>query len=244
MPFDASGGYTDEFNNYSPAIGGGVSTPATTTPSGVQQAGGYEWDPSGTGGVRPISAPAKPSTPSAAPVIAPHAGGLPVSMSGLLAATNLNSPGSSPVATGFPLLDQMLDNLLRTRADARADRQQQIDLVRLLTELDRVSPTRAAGIAAGLGIDGAGAGLAVSNLFGTGKGFPQAGGGRVSGNIGGQDISLPSVFSGHELSFLGANPNVAHVLSDIGDYLGKPDILQQSQAARIPTMANILSGGI
>mgnify|MGYP001570440400 CR=1 FL=1 len=191
------------------------------------------------------TAPAPAPAPAVRRVAAQTGGGgLPVSMSGLFNAASLNSPGSSPVATGFPLLDRMIDNLLRARADQRADRQQAIDLARLMAELSRISPTRAASMAASLGIEGPGADLAFTNLFGQQRGgFPQAGGPAVSGTIGGQQIGLPSVFTGQELSFLGSNLNVARVTADVADYLGVPDIFSRSAAARIPTMSSILGGG-
>lgn len=172
-----------------------------------------------------------------------QAAGTPVSTLQIANALGLNAPGSSPVATGFPLLDRMVDNLLRARADARAERQQQIDLARMLAELQRTSPTRAASMAAVLGIEGGGEGLAFSRLFGRGAGFPNAAGAAVSGTIGGTSVGLPKVFSGQELSFLQANPDVANTLRDVGDYLGKPDIFEQSLRARIPVMSGILAGG-
>ena len=61
-----------------------------------------------------------------------------------------NSPDSTALAAGFPMLSQMIDYMLRTQsqiaserlqgqASARADRQQSIDLARLMADLERVA---------------------------------------------------------------------------------------------------------
>lgn len=193
-----------------------------------------------------------------------------------------NTESSQALASGFPMLAQMIDFFLRSQqqnlnrdifglsqeqfglqkegqasdialqqaqlvlqqnADRRSAIDQSINIARMMADLERVSPTRAAAMAASLGVKPDDA-ISFTNLFGTGTNFPQAGGKRVSGTIGGVPISLPSVFSGKELSFLNSNPNVARVALDVADALGVPDIFSRSAAARIPVMSGIFSGGI
>lgn len=151
--------------------------------------------------------------------------------------------GSTPLAAGFPIVQGMVDMLLRANADRRASIDQQINLARLFADLQRVSPTRAADMAVRLGITQSPDDFGFVNLFGKGGSFPSAGGPGISGTIGNQQVSLPSVFSGQELSFLGDNPNVQRVIADVADKFGMPDIFDRSMAARIPTLSSILGGG-
>ena len=187
---------------------------------------------------QPKAAPAPASVPAVkAAVVTPK-------VSNLFSAP---SAADTPLAAGFPMLSQMIDYTLRAQnqeqVNRRADIQQSVDIARLMADLERVSPTRAAAMAASMGIK-PGGDFSFANLFGTGTNFPLAGGNRVKGNIGGVNVSLPSVFSGQELSFFNANPNVSRVVMDIADALGIPDIFSRSLAARLPTMSSIFAGGI
>ena len=94
----------------------------------------------------------------------------------------------------------------------------------------------------GLGGAASAAGI-LGNLFGKGGSFPSAGGLGISGTIGDQQVSLPSIFGGQELDFLAKNRNVQSVVADVADKFGMPDIFDRSMAARIPTLSSILGGG-
>ncbi len=146
--------------------------------------------------------------------------------------------GGAPAAAGFDLFADTFDLLLRANDARRAEKTQLISLLQLITELERVSPTRAAGLAAGVQSSGQ---FDFTQLFGQGGTLgPQGGlGGFFSGAAGGQEFTLPGTFSGSELSFLNANPNVARVIGDIADFAGRPDIFQTSIASLIPTSGNL-----
>ncbi len=141
----------------------------------------------------------------------------------------------TPVATGFDLFERTIDLLLRTEQEKRATLDQAVQTAGLLTELERVSPTRAAGIATRLGLPDR-INFDFTRAFGAGAGPLTSGGtGPITGQIGGQQIRLPGQFSGQELAFLDANPGVGNVLSDIADFLGAPDLIARSRANVIPT---------
>lgn len=143
------------------------------------------------------------------------------------------------VGFGFPLLEATTNLILKANAERRAGIQQAVDVARLMSETERVSPTRAASIATYLGIPSK-IDLGFANIFGRGLNLGASTGGRFTGNIGGQDVSVPGSLSGQELSFLGANPNVANVLSDVAGALGNPDLISRSMATRIPFSPSLL----
>ncbi len=146
------------------------------------------------------------------------------------------TPQGTPtdVAFGFELQQQMFQNLLSANADRRASVDQTVSIINLLSELERVSPTRAASFAAAMGM-GDGPDLGFTNNIGKGAMA------RVSGRAGNQDISLPLSLSGADLSFLSNNPNVANVVQDVASAIGLPDIFRTSAAAGIPTSRSLLS---
>ena len=189
-----------------------------------------------------------PPAPTPAPVVTPKV--TPLNTASLFAPQT----SDTSLAAGFPMLAQMIDFNLRSQlqnsqialaenADKRAQIDQSVSIARLMADLERVTVMRAAAMAASMGVKPDDS-ISFTNLFGTGRAFPAAGGDRVSGTIGGVPISLPSVLSGQELSFLNANPILARVMMDVADALGVPDIFSRSAAARLPTMGNIFAGGI
>ena len=147
--------------------------------------------------------------------------------------------GGQPAAVGFPLFESTLNLLLNANQQRLASIDQTISIAQLFTELDRVSPTRAADLAVRLGIDPT-QDFSFAGEFGSGGPLAAASGGRVGGQIGNQQVSIPGVFSGQELSFLGSNPNVARVVGDIADKFGLPDVFNRSAAALIPTSGSLL----
>jgi hypothetical protein len=170
-------------------------------------------------------------------------GGGGVSMSQLNLGATLGSPTASPLATGFPLFQQMLDNLLKANADRRAEVDQQINLQRLLVDMGRVSPTSAADLATAIGLGDQQPDLSFLSRF-LGSGAPAAaGGGYFGGKVGTQNVVLPETLNGKQLSFLGSNPNVANVVADAAAKFGMPDLFNRSKAALLPTSNSIFSGG-
>lgn len=190
------------------------------------------------------SSPVVSATPSApaAPqnVYQSTAYGLPPSMNQLDMSVGT---GGQPVAAGFPIFQNMIDLILRANADRRASIDQSLSIAQLFTELERISPTRAADMATRLGVTEGNVDMSFLNLFGTGTGFAQAGGPRIGGQVGNQTVSLPAALSGQEQAFLGSNPNVARIVKDVASKFGLPDIFERSAAGRIPAMSSILSGG-
>lgn len=148
---------------------------------------------------------------------------------------NAGTPGAAPAAQGFEMFQAMLDNVLNSEKLRQSAIDQQVNIARLAADLERVSPTRAADLAVSLGIPGLEPDLSFANSFANADTT-----GVFGGKVGSQNIKLPFAFSGKELSFLGNNPNVANVLSDIGDRFGRPDLLRQSAASAIPTSSSIL----
>ena len=155
--------------------------------------------------------------------------GQSVSTADLVTRAGITPQGTpTDVAFGSELQQMMFQNILAANADRRASVDQTVSIINLLSELERVSPTRAASFAAALGM-GNGPDLGFVNKIGQGAMA------RVSGRAGNQDISLPLTLSGQDLSFLSSNPNVASVVKDVADAIGLPDIFQRSSAAAIPT---------
>lgn len=181
---------------------------------------------------------------TAPPAIRPSFGildlsGQSTSTNQLLAGAQLSSGGGQPAAFGFPLFAQMIDLTLRASADRRASIDQTINLGRLMVELERVSPTRAASLATQLGLE-SGIDLSSLNAFGQGQRLAPASGGRI-GSTNFPGVSLPQSLSGRDLSFLSANPNVANIVADFAESVGLPDIFSRSQAGLIPT-SGLLTG--
>ena len=174
-------------------------------------------------------------TPSGAP--------LPVSTTAL---SLTPSGGGQPAAFGFPLFAQMVDLILRADQSRRATIDQNIDIIGTLNELERASPTRAAGLASGLGLEGpnlsfVNALLSPGPAFGSGTAGGLGAGTTFGGSVAGQELQLPSIFSGQQLSNLSNNPNVARSVLDVADFFGRPDIFRQSQNALLPTSSSLLS---
>lgn len=158
-----------------------------------------------------------------------------VSTSSMVARAGITPQGSpTDVAFGMELQQQMFQNLLSANADRRASVDQTVSIINLLSELERVSPTRAASFAAAMGM-GDGPDLGFTNDIGQGAMA------RVSGKAGNQNISLPLSLSGKNLDFLGNNPNVANVVQDVASAIGLPDIFRRSAASAIPTSRSLLS---
>lgn len=193
---------------------------------------GVSFTPSGAGAPPPtLSRP--PSSPTA------------VSTSGLGVANalaNLPGGGAQDVAFGFPLFSQMVDLILRADAARRATVDQNVSILRLVSDLERVSPTRAASVAAGLGLPEPQFDF-LDVLFQGGPAFNPTGT-SFGGRVGTQDVQLPGVLGGQQLANLGSNPNVANIVSDVADYFGRPDYLAQSAASLIPTSVGALAGAL
>ncbi len=195
--------------------------------------------------VEAVLASLQPTAPTPAPGTAPapvrsiFPSGASTSTNQLLAGAQLSSGGGQPAAFGFPLFAQMIDLTLRASADRRASIDQTINLGRLMVELERVSPTRAASLATQLGLE-SGIDLSSINAFGQGQRLAPASGGRI-GSTNFPGVSLPQSLSGRDLSFLSANPNVANIVADFAESVGLPDIFSRSQAGLIPT-SGLLTG--
>ncbi len=195
--------------------------------------------------VEAVLASLQPTSPTPAPGTAPapvrsiFPSGASTSTNQLLAGAQLSSGGGQPAAFGFPLFAQMIDLTLRASADRRASIDQTINLGRLMVELERVSPTRAASLATQLGLE-SGVDLSSINAFGQGQRLAPASGGRI-GSTNFPGVSLPQSLSGRDLSFLSANPNVANIVADFAESVGLPDIFSRSQAGLIPT-SGLLTG--
>jgi hypothetical protein len=144
--------------------------------------------------------------------------------------------GTQPVAQGFDLLMGVLDRLLQAEQVRQQGINQQVDIARLFTELQRASPTQAADLAVRMGLPQFQPDLSFANQFAGPKTT-----GTFGGRTGTQDIKLPFALNGKELSFLGNNPNVAGMLKDIGGAFGRPDFLQNSIASAIPTSSSLTS---
>lgn len=159
--------------------------------------------------------------------------GQSVSTGSMVARAGITPQGTpTDVAFGFELQQQMFQNLLAANADRRAAVDQTISTINLLSELERVSPTRAASFAASMGL-GNGPDLGFVNNIDSGALA------RVSGRAGNQSISLPLSLTGKSLDFLGSNPNVANVVRDVADAIGLPDIFARSAASAIPTSRSL-----
>jgi hypothetical protein len=188
-----------------------------------------------------------PTTNTAAPSTGSTGGGFPPSfgaLGGSMMFSGAAQGGSAtPLAAGFPIVSQMVDMLLRANADRRASIDQSVNIARLFADLERISPTRAADMATRLGVDQGQVDLSFLNLFGSGAQFAQAGGPRIGGQVGGQNVSLPGTFSGQEMSFFNSNPNVARIVMDVADKFGLPDIFDRSAASQIPTVKSMFGGG-
>lgn len=182
--------------------------------------------------------------------ILPSGAPLPVSTTALSLG---NSLAGSPAATGFPLFERTVQLILQADAARRATIDQNVSIIRTLIELERASPTRAAGLAAGLGLEGpnlsfvnalTSQGPAFGGLTAGGLGGGAFGGmgdtPSFGGSVAGQELSLPLGLSGQQLANLVANPNVAAGVLDVADFFGRPDFFRQSQAALLPTSQQLL----
>lgn len=171
-------------------------------------------------------------TPSAmAAINKAHGTAIPT---GAIGRTPITTANGSPVAQGYELFAAQLDFVLRSEQLRQNAQDQQINFVKYMTELGRVSPTRAAELATKLGIPGLEPDLQFANAFSN-----SASTGVFGGSVGTQKINLPFAFNGKELSFFEQNKNVASVVADIGDYFGRPDILSNSLASLIPGGSNL-----
>lgn len=150
------------------------------------------------------------------------------------AITTVNAGSGSPVAQGYELFAAQLSYVLQAEQLRQNAIDQQVNFAKYVTELARVSPTRAADIATQLGIPGLEPDLRWANRFAG----PDATG-IFGGRVGSQDIRQPIAFSGKELNFFQQNPNVASIISDIGERFGRPDVLANSMASMIPGGANL-----
>lgn len=150
-------------------------------------------------------------------------------------AINPASSGGDPAAAGYDMWQGMMDNVLNTERLRQSAIDQQVNVARLISELERVSPTRAADLSVALGVPGLEPNLGFANAF-TNEGTS----GVFGGKVGTQNIKLPFAFSGKELSFLGNNPNTQNILADIGDRFGRPDLIKNSISSAIPTSSSIL----
>ena len=90
---------------------------------------------------------------------------------------------------------------------------------------------------------GTAGGLGEGTTFGGSVGSPFGGAANdlFGGSVGGQELRLPSILSGQQLSNLADNPNVAAGVADVADFFGRPDIFRQSQRALLPTSRALLS---
>mgnify|MGYP006935507453 CR=1 FL=1 len=204
---------------------------ATIGGNAVANAPGVTWQP-GVGFVAP-SAPAAPPA-AAAPSVPPISYGTTVPASTVANPYQITTPqlgqaGTSPVATGVDLMKMMLDSVFNAERLRQSGVDQTVSIARLFADLERASPTRAADLAVSLGIPGLQPDLSVAKRF-----VNEGTTGIFGGTVGTQSVSLPFAFSGKELSFLGSNPNVSTVLTDIADRFGRPDIVKSSLDALIP----------
>lgn len=145
-----------------------------------------------------------------------------------------DTPGAQAAASGFDLFQAMLDNVLKAEQLRQSAIDQQVNIAQLFADMQRASPTQAADLAVKLGIPGLEPDLSFANAF-TNAGTT----GTFGGRVGTQDIQLPFAFSGKELTFLGNNPNVSSIISDIGSRFGRPDVLKNSMAALLPTNTSL-----
>ena len=218
---DGSGGTLD-FSGFDPDTG--EPLPRTAAERGVE-------------GLLGFPPPAAAATASAATATA---GGL-----GVASALAASTGGGFDVAFGFPLFSQMTDLILRADANRRATIDQNVSILRLMSDLERVSPTRAASLAAGLGLpepDLSFLSVLQSGAPAFGRGGAAAGGGTsFGGMVGTQNVSLPSFLSGAQLTNLQANPNIAQIVLDVADRFGRPDLFTQSAAGVVPTSPTLLA---
>lgn len=202
----------------------------------AEDSGASSW----TGGYNPTpataSAPSAPAAPAAAPSSGLFPGPVPAGnvASPYITPVGLNSPGATPVAQGFELFQVMLENILKAEALRQSAVDQQVNISNLFAQLQKASPSQAANLATIMGMPGLEPNLSYANSFAG----PQSTG-TFGGKVGTQQINLPFAFSGRELSFLGNNPNVASGIADIASAIGRPDFLQNSMAALIPTGGNL-----
>jgi hypothetical protein len=192
---------------------------------------GIGWQP-GVGYVVPGATTASSTTVTSNP----YAMSVPAGMvaNPYITTPQLGQPGSSPVAMGVDLMRMMLDSLFNAERLRQSGVDQTVSIARLFADLERASPTRAADLAVSLGIPGLQPDLSVASRF-----HDDSTSGIFGGRVGTQDVRLPFAFSGKELSFLGNNPNVANVLTDIADRFGRPDIMKTSLDSLIPASGNL-----
>lgn len=146
-----------------------------------------------------------------------------------------NTPGASPMAGGFELLNAMLQNIFNAERLRQSAIDQQVSIATLLAQTERASPTQAADLAVQLGMPGRQPNLGFANSFVNADTT-----GVFGGTAGTQSLRLPFAFSGKELTFLGQNRNLSSVISDIAARFGKPDLLSTSAASLIPTNSALI----
>lgn len=150
-----------------------------------------------------------------------------------------SSGGGYDVAFGFPLLERTFDMILRANADRRATIDQNVQILGTLADLERVSPTRAASVAAGLGLPEPQFDF-LSVLSQPGPAFsPSAT--PFGGLVGSQNVMLPGALSGQQLSGLLDNENVARIVMDVAERFGRPDLLSTSAQGLLPTSGLLTS---
>lgn len=185
---------------------------------------------SGPGGVLTAAAPDRIIPPA---VHVPS--GKDVDTDAMIARADITpSGGGAPAAAGFDIFDAMFKNLMLASADRRAAVDQTISTIRMMNELQRVSPSRAAAFSAALGLPDEENLDFVNNL-------DKRANVRVSGQVGRQTLSLPLALSGRSLSFLNENQNVANVVGDVADAIGMPDLFARSAGSALPTSRSLLS---
>ncbi len=183
----------------------------------------------GAGGFFTPLAPVAPTTPPVSVDTTALTVGAGVESQGLF------TPGpATPIAQGVDLFQQQFLNELLSREEERAAIGFQVEIAQFLAEVARASPTRAASINAILGL-GENIDFGFADAFLGGGQLSAGRGGVETGQIGGQQVSLPRSLSLNQLSFAAANPQIERFIADLGDFLGMPDIFATSAAAAIPT---------
>tara|TARA_Y100000310_G_scaffold238936_1_gene242474 strand:- start:2436 stop:3389 length:954 start_codon:yes stop_codon:yes gene_type:complete len=193
------------------------------------------------GGAFTDTAPTAPTTPSGAP---------PTAQTSL--AAMFETDEATDIAGGFDLFESSmqllldtqrgerelrdLESIIKTReaTTTRENAELAVRTGQLLTELERVSPTRAAGLAVQLGMTPR-QDFSFANVFNRARQGPlaAASGGSIGGQIAGQNVSFDAALRGTDIDFLEKNPNVAKTLTDLSSFFGAPDLISRSRAGRV-----------
>lgn len=173
-----------------------------------------------------------PTSPTASsPTPAPSSG---LQLAGGITPASLSDPGSSPVATGFPMLRESFEMMLAADQNRRAAIDQEIQFQSMFSQLLGNDPAVAADLAVRLGMPGLEPDLNYLNRFSKGAVAT------YGGNVGTSEVSLPFSYSRGQMRFLDANPTVARAVQSVSSWFRRPDALSTS-AAMTPPISGVPS---